>query len=95
MKWDTAKTIEVAITGGVAALIALGAALGFTSPREAFTTHADGDEKIHKDQEVRLRAMEVYLPRIDQKLEDLVRGLSIPRRHAGAYRAINDQGQPH
>lgn len=76
------KAMEVAITACISGVVALCAAIGFSSPKEKMDEH---DSRI-KGLENNVRVIEVSFGRMDQKLDDLVYGLGVRRRNPQAYR---------
>lgn len=75
------KVVDFIMTGSVSGLIAIVAAAGFSSPREKMADH----EARIKTIESAVATMAVGIGKMDQKIDDLVDGLGVARRHAAAY----------
>lgn len=71
------KVIELAITGLVTGGIAFAAASGFSTPREKIVNHEERIKELEK--------LPIIIGRMDQKIDDLVDGLGVRRRHPSAY----------
>lgn len=76
------KVMEIGTTAIISGLVALCAAIGFSSPKAKFEEHG-GRIKVLEDN---VKVIEVNFGRMDQKLDDLVYGLGVRRRNPSNYR---------